>query len=211
MPALPVTTDRSTHSPRPPLALPLWRTSTAGQRRSKPLAPQNLLHLLPPRQFVDQLVEIAQFAHQRVFDRFDPDAADHPSDQRPRGVQLRRLREEIFEIRSLRQRALQRFLAIPRQPAENLVDLRLRPPLLLRLGDIMRVNTRDAGRKDAVFGHRSLHGGHHNHRPPLRHPGLDPGSTAALKSWMPDQVRHDEELVCFGVMGWTPPGGIDVP
>src|SRR3990167_4761726 len=26
----------------------------------------------------------------------------------------------------------------------------------------------------------------------LRHPGLDPGSIAALKSWTPDQVRGDE-------------------
>ncbi|QCB54069.1 hypothetical protein E5675_06265 [Sphingopyxis sp. PAMC25046] len=26
----------------------------------------------------------------------------------------------------------------------------------------------------------------------LRHPGLDPGSTAASKSWAPDQVRGDE-------------------
>src|SRR3546814_15139390 len=27
---------------------------------------------------------------------------------------------------------------------------------------------------------------------PPRHPGLDPGSIAALKSWSPDQVRGDE-------------------
>src|SRR3990167_5384552 len=26
----------------------------------------------------------------------------------------------------------------------------------------------------------------------LRHPGLDPGSITALKSWTPDQVRGDE-------------------
>jgi hypothetical protein len=30
--------------------------------------------------------------------------------------------------------------------------------------------------------------------PNFRHPGLDPGSTAALKSWIPDQVRDDEGL-----------------
>jgi len=27
----------------------------------------------------------------------------------------------------------------------------------------------------------------------IRHPGLDPGPVAALKSWTPDQVRGDEE------------------
>ena len=27
----------------------------------------------------------------------------------------------------------------------------------------------------------------------IRHPGLDPGSTAAPKSWTPDQVRGDED------------------
>jgi len=30
----------------------------------------------------------------------------------------------------------------------------------------------------------------------LRHPGLDPGSTAALKSWTPDQVRGDGSKEC---------------
>src|SRR3990167_2850998 len=29
----------------------------------------------------------------------------------------------------------------------------------------------------------------------LRHPGLDPGSITALKSWTPDQVRGDERAV----------------
>ena len=29
----------------------------------------------------------------------------------------------------------------------------------------------------------------------IRHPGLDPGSTAAAKSWTPDQVRGDAERV----------------
>src|SRR3546814_1908602 len=27
----------------------------------------------------------------------------------------------------------------------------------------------------------------------FRHPGLDPGSTAALRSWTPDQVRGDDD------------------
>lgn len=50
------------------------------QHRSKPLPAQDFLHRLPPRQFVDQLVEIAQLAHQRVFDRLDADPANHPGD-----------------------------------------------------------------------------------------------------------------------------------
>ena len=33
----------------------------------------------------------------------------------------------------------------------------------------------------------------------IRHPGLDPGSTAAAKSWTPDQVRGDDEGIILPV------------
>ena len=42
----------------------------------------------------------------------------------------------------------------------------------------------------------------------FRHPGLDPGSIAALKSWIPDQVRDDDVnyggFRLFAVVMWTP-------
>src|SRR3546814_6710403 len=42
-----------------------------GRNRSPPLSPQYLRHRLPLGEFVDQLVEIAQLAHQRLFDSLD--------------------------------------------------------------------------------------------------------------------------------------------
>ncbi len=56
--------------------------------------------LRPPLgQFVDQLIEIAKFAHQRVFDILDAHTADDASDQRPRRIEFWRSREEVFEGR----------------------------------------------------------------------------------------------------------------
>ena len=42
--------------------------------------PQDLLHLLAPRQLVHQFVEVADFAHHRLCDLFHTDAADHALD-----------------------------------------------------------------------------------------------------------------------------------
>jgi hypothetical protein len=42
--------------------------------------PEDFLHLFAGGKFVNQLVEVADFAHQRVFDVFDADAADHAFD-----------------------------------------------------------------------------------------------------------------------------------
>src|SRR3546814_18466587 len=68
-----------------------------GRNRSPPLSPQYLRHRLPLGEFVDQLVEIAQLAHQRLFDSLDTDAANHPRDQRPRRVELRGRGKEVLE------------------------------------------------------------------------------------------------------------------
>ena len=42
--------------------------------------PQDLLHLLAPRQLVHPFVEVADFAHHRLGDLFHADAADHALD-----------------------------------------------------------------------------------------------------------------------------------
>ena len=45
-------------------------TTPFGAARYVDLLPQNLLHLLPFCQFIDQFVEVANFLHQRLFDLF---------------------------------------------------------------------------------------------------------------------------------------------
>lgn len=57
------------------------------------LLPEDLLHRLSLRQFVDQLVEIADLPHQRVFHTLDAHAAHHAGNQRAVRVYRRRLRE----------------------------------------------------------------------------------------------------------------------
>ena len=48
--------------------------------------PQYLLHLLAPRQLVDELVQVADLTHQRILDLLDPDAADQAFDLGARRV-----------------------------------------------------------------------------------------------------------------------------
>src|SRR5690606_40003654 len=64
------------------------------------LRAHEFLHRLAAGEFVDELVEIADFAHERVFDLFDADAADHALNQRARRVEGRGVGEEGLEIRS---------------------------------------------------------------------------------------------------------------
>src|SRR3546814_1244569 len=108
-------------------------------------------------------------------------SSDLTGSQLARRVELRRRRKEILETRALRQLGLERLLAIARQPAENLVDLGLGAPLLLRLGDIMRIHARDADRIDAVLGHAILR--QHDSAPrPDRHPERSEEHTSELQS-----------------------------
>src|SRR4051812_18491055 len=65
---------------------------------TRDLLPQDFLDRLSLGKFVDQLIEIADLAHGRLFDVFDTYAADHARDQRPGWVHLGRLREEILEL-----------------------------------------------------------------------------------------------------------------
>jgi hypothetical protein len=58
---------------------------------------QDFFHGPPLGEFVDQLIQIAQFPHEGFFDVLNAVAADHASDKRPRGIQLRRMVEEILE------------------------------------------------------------------------------------------------------------------
>src|SRR5690606_33307297 len=116
--------------------------------------PQDLVHRLTPGEFVDQLVEVADFAHQRLFDIFDPDAADHPLDQAARAVHRGSLAKKVAQICLGRDQLLELLLAVTRQPADDLVDLGLGAPLALRLGDIMRIDAREAVLIDPLAPHR---------------------------------------------------------
>lgn len=117
------------------------------------LLPQDFLHLFALREFVDQLVEIADLAHQRLLDLFDPHAADNALDQFPRRIEFRRLGEEGLEVGLLFDMRIERSLRVARQPADDLVDLGLGPVLLLCLGDVVRIDAGETHGINAVLGH----------------------------------------------------------
>jgi hypothetical protein len=70
--------------------------------------------VFPPRQLVDQLVEIADLPHHRLLDILHPHPADHPRDRAPRRVHPRRPGEEGLEIRARFQLGRQRVGAVGR-------------------------------------------------------------------------------------------------
>jgi hypothetical protein len=90
--------------------------------------PQYLLHLLPSRQLVDQFVEVADLAHDRVFDLLDADAADQALDQRPVGVGARGLCDEALDVGLVCQDGGEVVRAVARQPEDDLVDSALVRP-----------------------------------------------------------------------------------
>lgn len=97
------------------------------------LLTQDLLLRLPLGEFVDQFVWVADLPNGGFLDVLHADAADHAGDKRSGWIYLRRPREEILEVGALCQLLLQRLLAVAGQPADDLINLRLRPTLLLRL------------------------------------------------------------------------------
>src|SRR5690606_16419302 len=111
---------------------------------------EDLFHRLPLGELVNEFVEVAELAHQRLLNFLHADAAYNAGDQKARRVQLRRVREELLEARLLRKLGFQRGLAVAGEPTEDLVDLGPGAPLLLRLGNIGRVDTRDGHRIDAA-------------------------------------------------------------
>ena len=71
---------------------------------------QHLLHRLALGQLVDELVEVADLAHQRLLDVLDPLAADQALDFVTRGIEPGSLGEERLEVGRLSDLGLQPFL-----------------------------------------------------------------------------------------------------
>src|SRR5690606_12621186 len=70
-------------------------------------------------------------------------------------IGARRLAEEILKAGPLLQLGVQTFLRVAGQPADDLVDRGLGPPLLLRLGDVERIDGGEAHGIDALPVHRA--------------------------------------------------------
>src|SRR5579871_1839814 len=105
---------RGNHSETPKLHL--FQTSLYWQhanfRTKTTLLPQDLLQGFSLRQLIDQLVQIANFPHERFFDVLDPNPAYQALYQRPCRIQLRRLCEERFEGFSALELRIELLLAV---------------------------------------------------------------------------------------------------
>src|SRR5690606_13249846 len=96
---------------------------------------------------------IADLSHDRFFDLLYTDAANHAGDQGSRRVEARGFHKESLEVDRIVKPRLQCVRIIAGQPADNLVDLRFRAPLLFSLCDVVRIDARNAGRIYPVLGH----------------------------------------------------------
>jgi hypothetical protein len=125
-----------------------------GWHRRDASLPQDLLHRLSLRQLVDELVEVADLSHQRVFNVFHAHAAHNALDQRAVRMDPGRLGEEGLEVALPFDLPPQPRPVVTRQPADDLIDFFLRAVLAFRLLDVQRVHLREFHRENAVVRHR---------------------------------------------------------
>jgi hypothetical protein len=119
---------------------------------AKPAA-ENLGHGLALGEFVHEFVKEADLLHQRVFDVFNPHAADDPGDQVAVGVHRRSLCEERVEVDLLLEDLRQPGPVVARQPADNFIYLFFRPPFPFRLVYVVRIHRGERRGEDAMASH----------------------------------------------------------
>lgn len=59
------------------------------------MAPQNLLHRLTLRKFIDEFIEVANFLHERFFDGLDAHTANDACDEVTVGIQGGSFRKNV--------------------------------------------------------------------------------------------------------------------
>ena len=116
--------------------------------------PQDLVHGLSLGQFIHQLVQVTDLLHEPILDLLHPITADHAGDLRDVRVDEWRAGEESLEVDLFVDLLLQRLFIVAREPVDDGMHLLLRTTLLLRLGDVMRV---DAGERHSEYS-RVVHG-----------------------------------------------------
>lgn len=103
---------------------------------------EDFIHGFSFCQFIDQLVKITDFPHQRFLDVFHPYAADDTFDQCSVGIQLRGVTKKVpVTDRTFRCR-LDFFRPVAGESADHLVDFLHGPPLFHRLIYQQRINLR---------------------------------------------------------------------
>lgn len=156
---------------------------------------EDFLHGAAFGEFVDEFVEVADFAHEGVFDFFDPDAADDAFDLGAGGIEFGGFVEEGFEVGTFFEMFFEGLVGVSGQPSEDLIDFGFGASFLFGFGDVVGVDARDGGGVDPVlFVHEGLRvnvGARVN----VRNAGLFVPSMGIR-----DQVRV--RGCCGGAVGW---------
>lgn len=101
--------------------------------------PQYHLHLPSSCELINQFFHLPRLPRQRRRDILDPIPTDHPFDPLRLGIELRTL-EELLKGHLFVDQILYPLRAKPRHPPDDLVELFLRPPVLLESVQIKRIN-----------------------------------------------------------------------
>lgn len=104
-------------------------------------------------EFVDEFVEVADFAHEWFFDFFDAYAADDAFDEGSVGVEFGGFGEEVFEVGFFIEVGLELSLGVAGEPADDFIDFSLGAVFFLGFGDVVGVDAGKAHGVDFVFFH----------------------------------------------------------
>jgi hypothetical protein len=122
----------------------LLTTSDSSKDLSGPerLRPQDLVHRFASRQFIDKLVEVADFSHEWILDIFDTIATDNSFYEMNIWIHLRSFGKKCLKISHVIQLLLKAFFIIAREPIDYSINLIFGASLFLCLLDIEDVDTR---------------------------------------------------------------------
>ena len=114
---------------------------------------QNLVHRFALGQFVDQLIEIANFPHRRFFDFFNSNTANQTLDQSPQRIHRRGIGKKCFKVCFLRQLSFQFALGVSGEPKNDFIYLTFRPSLFFCLCKIKGIDAGETRCVDSMFLH----------------------------------------------------------
>ncbi len=107
------------------------------------LSLQHLLHRFPFCKLIHELIEIADLLHEPIFHILYLVPTDTPCDESTIRIERGCLAEERLEVSLSIEDSLESLCIIPCEPHDDLIDFRLSSSLLLYLGDIEWIDSRD--------------------------------------------------------------------
>src|SRR5688500_10365948 len=115
--------------------------------------PQYLIERFALCELINELVQIANLLQKRVLDFLHSNATHHAFDKRGIWIELWCLGEECLQVILRSDLTLQPFLAVTRQPTDDLIDFFSRAILGFCLPDVQRIEARELDCEDSLLTH----------------------------------------------------------